>query len=102
MFCQSLVYHWKGLLKGFLSRVLISFVVVLQTSVGYTQGTTKDPTYREVCSGRTGHVEAVQVEYNPAEVSFKQLLDVFWKKHDPTQTNRQVLCAIHFRFLAKY
>ena len=63
---------------------------VVQTSVGYTQGTTKDPTYRDVCSGKTGHVEAVQVEYNPAEVSYKQLLDVFWKKHDPTQKNRQV------------
>jgi peptide-methionine (S)-S-oxide reductase len=62
----------------------------VQTSVGYTQGTTKDPTYREVCSGRTGHVEAVQVEFDPAHVSYRQLLDVFWKKHDPTQKNRQV------------
>lgn len=62
---------------------------VTKTSVGYTQGSTKDPTYKEVCSGRTGHVEAVQVEYDPAQVTYKQLLDVFWKKHDPTQKNRQ-------------
>lgn len=66
----------------------------MQTSVGYTQGATKDPTYRDVCSGRTGHVEAVQVEYDPAEVSYKQLLDVFWKKHDPTQKNRQVTLTL--------
>jgi peptide-methionine (S)-S-oxide reductase len=56
----------------------------MQTSVGYTQGTTKDPTYREVCSGRTGHMEAVQVEFDPAHISFRQLLDVSWKKYDPT------------------
>jgi peptide-methionine (S)-S-oxide reductase len=62
---------------------------VTKTSVGYTQGKTKNPTYREVCSGQTGHVEAVQVEFNPAETSYKALLDVFWKKHDPTQKNRQ-------------
>ncbi|KAH9571126.1 hypothetical protein CY35_02G076600 [Sphagnum magellanicum] len=47
------------------------------------------PTYRQVCSGRTGHTEAVQLQYDPARVSYKQLLDVFWKKHDPTQVNRQ-------------
>jgi peptide-methionine (S)-S-oxide reductase len=62
---------------------------VTKTNVGYTQGKTKNPTYREVCSGQTGHVEAVQVEFNPAETSYKALLDVFWKKHDPTQKNRQ-------------
>jgi peptide-methionine (S)-S-oxide reductase len=63
---------------------------VTKTAVGYTMGKTVDPTYREVCTGKTGHAEAVQVEYDPAEVSYKQLLDVFWKKHDPTQVNRQV------------
>ncbi|CAM6025014.1 unnamed protein product [Sphagnum balticum] len=62
---------------------------VTKTAVGYTMGKTVDPTYREVCTGKTGHAEAVQVEYDPAEVSYKQLLDVFWKKHDPTQVNRQ-------------
>ncbi|KAH8970228.1 hypothetical protein BDL97_02G077500 [Sphagnum fallax] len=62
---------------------------VIKTAVGYTGGKTVDPTYRQVCSGRTGHTEAVQLEYDPAQVSYKQLLDVFWKKHDPTQLNRQ-------------
>jgi peptide-methionine (S)-S-oxide reductase len=62
----------------------------VQTAVGYTMGKTVEPTYREVCTGKTGHAEAVQLEYDPAEVSYKQLLDVFWKKHDPTQVNRQV------------
>jgi hypothetical protein len=62
----------------------------VQTAVGYTGGKTVDPTYRQVCSGRTGHTEAVQLEYDPDQVSYKQLLDVFWKKHDPTQVNRQV------------
>ncbi|KAL3678082.1 hypothetical protein R1sor_021038 [Riccia sorocarpa] len=61
----------------------------MQTAVGYTQGHTENPTYEEVCTGKSGHVEAVLVEYNPAEVTYEQLLDVFWKKHDPTQLNRQ-------------
>lgn len=72
-------------------------VLDLQTAVGYTQGKTTNPTYEDVCSGKTGHVEAVQLEYNSAEVSYKQLLDVFWKKHDPTQKNRQVLVAYPFK-----
>jgi hypothetical protein len=63
---------------------------VTKTAVGYTGGKTVNPTYSEVSSGTTGHTEAVQLEYDPAEVSYKQLLDVFWKKHDPTQVNRQV------------
>jgi peptide-methionine (S)-S-oxide reductase len=62
---------------------------VTKTAVGYTGGKTVNPTYSEVSSGTTGHTEAVQLEYDPAEVSYKQLLDVFWKKHDPTQVNRQ-------------
>ncbi|KAL4426064.1 hypothetical protein ABPG77_007860 [Micractinium sp. CCAP 211/92] len=62
---------------------------VVQTAVGYSQGRTKNPTYQEVCSGTTGHNEVVQVVYAPAEVSFDQLLDVFWSKHDPTTLNRQ-------------
>jgi len=73
---------------------LVGWLIGPQTSVGYTQGKTKNPTYREVCSGQTGHVEAVQVEFNPAETSYKALLDVFWKKHDPTQKNRQALYSI--------
>ena len=62
---------------------------VTATTVGYTGGVTENPTYKEVCSGRTGHAEAVQVEYNPAVVSYGDLLDVFWGSHDPTTPNRQ-------------
>lgn len=67
-----------------------------QTAVGYTQGHTENPTYEQVCTGRTGHVEAVLVDYNPSELSYEQLLDVFWKKHDPTQFNRQVIHSVFF------
>jgi peptide-methionine (S)-S-oxide reductase len=52
-------------------------------------GTVPKPSYRTVCSGKTGHAEVVQVEYDPARVSFDQLLDVFWQNHDPTTLNRQ-------------
>ena len=62
---------------------------VTATSVGYTGGTLRDPTYRDVCSGRTGHAEAVQVIYDPNTVSYEQLLEVFWGCHDPTTLNRQ-------------
>ncbi len=56
---------------------------------GYTGGQRDDPTYRQVCSGTTGHAEAVQVTFDPAVVSYEQLLDVFWTIHDPTTPNRQ-------------
>ena len=62
---------------------------VLGTMVGYTGGTKTEPTYRQVCSGKTGHAEAVEVAFDPARVSYEQLLDVFWNCHDPTQLNRQ-------------
>jgi peptide-methionine (S)-S-oxide reductase len=62
---------------------------VVATTVGYTGGHTQNPTYQEVCSDRTGHAEAVQVEFDPARVSYEQLLEVFWNEHDPTQVNRQ-------------
>jgi peptide-methionine (S)-S-oxide reductase len=57
--------------------------------VGYLGGTLKNPTYRDVCTGRTGHAEVVEVKYDPAEVSYDKLLDVFWENHDPTTLNRQ-------------
>jgi peptide-methionine (S)-S-oxide reductase len=57
--------------------------------VGYLGGTMPNPTYRDVCTGRTGHAEVVQVTYDPAEVSYDKLLDVFWENHDPTTLNRQ-------------
>jgi peptide-methionine (S)-S-oxide reductase len=62
---------------------------VVRTSVGYTGGHTSDPTYSEVCSDSTGHAEAVEVWYDPAAVSYDQLLDAFWSIHDPTTPNRQ-------------
>jgi peptide-methionine (S)-S-oxide reductase len=62
---------------------------VLSTQVGYAGGHTPNPTYREVCSGATGHTEVVQVVFDPAKVSYEQLLRVFWENHDPTQGMRQ-------------
>ena len=62
---------------------------VNSTIVGYTGGTLKHPTYEDVCSGRTGHAEAVEVDFDPATVSYEQLLSVFWQSHDPTTLNRQ-------------
>src|ERR1700747_1519967 len=62
---------------------------VLSTAVGYSGGHFPDPTYKDVCSGKTGHAEVVQVEYDPAQVSYDDLLKVFWDNHDPTTLNRQ-------------
>lgn len=62
---------------------------VVSTSVGYTGGTLKDPTYQDVCSERSGHAEVVEVKYDPSEVSYGELLAVFWSIHDPTTLNRQ-------------
>jgi len=62
---------------------------VVSTSVGYAGGTTANPTYREVCSGRTGHAEVVRVVFDPRRVRFEDLLRVFWEGHDPTQGMRQ-------------
>ena len=62
---------------------------VISTTVGYTDGTKADPSYREVCTGATAHAEAVEIEFNPAQVSYLELLATFWKIHDPTTLNRQ-------------
>jgi peptide-methionine (S)-S-oxide reductase len=62
---------------------------VTDAAAGYTGGTLENPTYEDVCSDRTGHAEAVQVEFDPAQVSYDDLLSVFWKMHDPTTPNRQ-------------
>jgi len=62
---------------------------VKATAVGYTGGHLDHPTYHDVCTDRTGHAEAVQVQYDPQEVSYEQLLKVFWENHDPTTANRQ-------------
>lgn len=62
---------------------------VRDTEVGYTGGDMTDPSYEAVCTGRTGHAEAVRVTYDPAEIDYESLLAVFWDSHDPTQVNRQ-------------
>jgi peptide-methionine (S)-S-oxide reductase len=62
---------------------------VWSTSVGYAGGVTPNPTYEEVCTGRTGHAEVVRIIFDPEKISFQQLLQVFWENHDPTQGMRQ-------------
>ena len=62
---------------------------VKSTTAGYTGGNLTNPTYEEVCTDRTGHAEAVEIEYDPNEISYEELLDVFWNSHDPTSLNRQ-------------
>ena len=62
---------------------------VLSVKSGYTAGTLKNPTYKEVCSGTTGHAEAARIVFDPKKISFDELLKVFWKTHDPTSLNRQ-------------
>lgn len=62
---------------------------VVSTRVGYTGGSRDNPTYRDVCSGRTGHAESVEVTFDRAKISYDKLLDVFWEIHNPTTLNRQ-------------
>ncbi len=62
---------------------------VIDTAVGYSGGHLDKPTYKDVCTDETGHAEVVQVTFDPEKLSYSQLLDVFWKIHDPTQLNRQ-------------
>lgn len=62
---------------------------VYQVESGYTGGKVKNPTYKEVCSGLTGHAEVIQLQYDPAEITYAELLEVFWQTHDPTTLNKQ-------------
>lgn len=62
---------------------------VLKTEAGYIGGSLKKPTYEDVCSGATGHAEAVRIEFDSRRIPYQILLDIFWKAHDPTQLNRQ-------------
>jgi peptide-methionine (S)-S-oxide reductase len=62
---------------------------VTSTAVGYAGGTKENPTYEDVCTDETGHAEAVQVEFDPAQIGYEELLDVFWSNHNPTTMNRQ-------------
>lgn len=69
--------------------IFTSLEGVIQVTSGYTGGKVKNPTYKAVCSGETGHAECLQILYNPAKISFDALLEVFWETHDPTTLNRQ-------------
>ena len=62
---------------------------VTSATVGYTGGTTKEPSYKDVCTGRTGHAEAVEIEFDPRDVSYRELLAVFFQNHNPTTLNSQ-------------
>ena len=62
---------------------------VVSTEVGYTGGKTENPTYEEVCSGTSGHAEAIQIEYNPSIITYEKLLVLFWDNHNPTTINQQ-------------
>ena len=62
---------------------------VVDVKVGYTGGNTENPTYEDICRGKTGHAEVAQIEFNPKIISYDSLLDLFWKSHDPTTLNRQ-------------
>lgn len=64
---------------------------VISTTTGYMGGTLKNPSYEDVCSNKSGHAEAVQILYDPKQITYNKLLDIFWKIHDPTQLNRQGL-----------
>lgn len=62
---------------------------ILKVISGYAGGTVPNPTYDQVCTGRTGHAEVIQIEYDPAKITYGQIIDLFWKAHDPTTLNRQ-------------
>ena len=83
-----LIYLGLGCFWG-AERLFWQLEGVWTTAVGYMGGLTENPTYEEVCSGQTGHTEAVLVVYQPALISLEQILSVFWQAHDPTQGNRQ-------------
>ena len=72
-----------------MEEILRKIPGVLETSVGYTGGKTKNPTYKEVCTGTTGHAEALQIIFDPAKISFEELLGYFFRMDDPTTLNRQ-------------
>lgn len=95
---EALKGPWQAPLKTILlgmgcfwgaERLFWSLPGVVVTSVGYAGGTTPNPTYEEVCSGRTGHTEVVQVTYDESKIDLEQILKIFWEEHDPTQIMRQ-------------
>ena len=72
-----------------LEAIYLDVIGVSKVSSGYAGGATENPSYEQVCSGRTGHAEVVQIEYDPAVISYDDLLTIFWRIHDPTTLNRQ-------------
>jgi len=82
------IYFGLGCFWG-AERLFWQLPGVIVTAVGYQGGSTKNPSYEEVCSGRTGHTEAVKIVYDPAQISLETLLKTFWEEHDPTQGMRQ-------------
>ncbi len=70
-------------------KIFAALPGVAETSVGYTGGTKKNPTYEQGCTGQTGHAEAIEIVYDPAKISYEELLTMFWQYHDPTTLNRQ-------------
>ncbi|WP_435946396.1 peptide-methionine (S)-S-oxide reductase MsrA [Dryocola sp. BD586] len=85
---MEIAYFAMGCFWG-VERLFWQIPGVYSTAAGYTAGYTPNPTYREVCTGQTGHTEAVRVVYDPQVVSYEQLLQVFWENHDPAQGMRQ-------------
>ena len=85
---EQIAYFATGCFWG-AERRFWQMTGVKQTRVGYMGGTTSNPTYKEVCSGRTNHAEVVKVVFNPAQVTYEELLSAFWQMHDPTTLNRQ-------------
>lgn len=72
-----------------IEAVFLSLKGVISVQSGYSGGYTENPTYKEVCTGNTGHAEVVQIEFDPSVISYSELLEVFWQVHDPTTLNRQ-------------
>jgi len=72
-----------------MEEILRKIPGILDTTVGYTGGSTKNPTYKEVCTGKTGHAEAIQIVFDPAKITYEEVLNYFFRMHDPTTLNRQ-------------
>ena len=72
-----------------MEAILENVLGVKNVISGYAGGDTNNPTYKDVCNGKTGHAEVIQIEYNPSQISFEELLDIFWQSHDPTTLNMQ-------------
>ncbi|SUH05596.1 peptide methionine sulfoxide reductase [Salmonella enterica subsp. enterica] len=85
---MEIAYFAMGCFWG-VERLFWQLPGVYSTAAGYAGGYTPNPTYREVCSGQTGHAEAVRIVYDPAVIRYEQLLQIFWENHDPTQGMQQ-------------